>query len=137
LGLVHLLIFWNESYFDLDAQSVRCGEGLKQLLGQRNLEGVLIQADALHRQMRSQFQRKRRIPVEASIFEEGHGRAITWRLRTTPEALIWRTGCLFIWGEIQSLAHDIGQFLAASQREHGLAGEEAQQYVTEKCLEWI
>ena len=35
----------------------------------------------LHRQIRSQFQGKRQIPVEASVFEEGHGRAITWTLR--------------------------------------------------------
>ncbi|WP_322774818.1 hypothetical protein [Synechococcus sp. CBW1107] len=34
----------------------------------------------LHRQIRSQFQGKRHIPVEASVFEEGHGRAITWTL---------------------------------------------------------
>ncbi|WP_255142674.1 ISAs1 family transposase [Synechococcus sp. EJ6-Ellesmere] len=33
-----------------------------------------------HRQIRSQFQGKRHIPVEASVFEEGHGRAITWTL---------------------------------------------------------
>jgi len=41
----------------------------------------------LHRQIRCQFQGKRHIPVEASVFEEGHGRAITWTLRAkqTPE----------------------------------------------------
>ncbi|MCP9841748.1 transposase [Synechococcus sp. J7-Johnson] len=35
----------------------------------------------LHRQIRCQFQGKRHIPVEASVLEEGHGRAITWTLR--------------------------------------------------------
>ncbi|MCP9841999.1 transposase [Synechococcus sp. J7-Johnson] len=35
----------------------------------------------MHRQIRCQFQGKRHIPVEASAFEEGHGRAITWTLR--------------------------------------------------------
>jgi hypothetical protein len=35
----------------------------------------------LHRQIRCQFEGKRHIPVEASVFEEGHGRAITWTLR--------------------------------------------------------
>ncbi|MCP9819866.1 ISAs1 family transposase [Synechococcus sp. Cruz-9H2] len=37
--------------------------------------------ETLHRQIRCQFQGKRHIPVEASVFEEGHGRAITWTLR--------------------------------------------------------
>ena len=35
----------------------------------------------MHRQIRCQFQGKRHIPVEVSVFEEGHGRAITWTLR--------------------------------------------------------
>jgi predicted transposase YbfD/YdcC len=41
----------------------------------------------MHRQIRCQFQGKRHIPVEASVFEEGHGRAITWtlRLKQAPE----------------------------------------------------
>ena len=35
----------------------------------------------LHRQIRCQFQGKRHIPVETSVFKDGHGRAITWTLR--------------------------------------------------------
>ena len=35
----------------------------------------------LHRQIRCQFQGKRHIPVEAVVFEEGHGHAITWTFR--------------------------------------------------------
>lgn len=82
---------------------------LKQLMGQLDLEGVLIQADALHtqqpffsssrsrgadflltvkanqktlhRQIRSQFQGKRQIPSEAGDHEKSHGRDITWKLR--------------------------------------------------------
>jgi len=82
---------------------------LRQLLGELDLEGVLIQADALnnpapvfrqlqeqgagflltvkanqkilHRQIRSQFQGKRRIPFVATDHEISHGRDITWRLR--------------------------------------------------------
>ncbi|MCT0219230.1 ISAs1 family transposase [Synechococcus sp. CS-1329] len=35
----------------------------------------------LHRQIRSQFQAKRHIPVEATDHEKSHGRDITWTLR--------------------------------------------------------
>ncbi|WP_259727655.1 MULTISPECIES: hypothetical protein [unclassified Synechococcus] len=35
----------------------------------------------MHRQIRCQFQGKCHIPVEASVFEDGDGRAITWTLR--------------------------------------------------------
>ncbi len=48
----------------------------------------------LHRQIRCQFQGKRHIPVEADVFEEAHGRAITWTLRAkqAPEHIreAWR-----------------------------------------------
>ena len=48
----------------------------------------------MHRQIRCQFQGKRHIPVEASVFEEGHGPAITWTLRAkqAPEHIreAWR-----------------------------------------------
>ena len=44
----------------------------------------------LHRQIRSQFQGKRKIPFVASDHEIGHGRAITWTLRAkqAPEHII-------------------------------------------------
>ena len=54
---------------------------LKKLLGELNLEGVLIQAAALHRQIGSQFQGKRTIPFVATDHEVQHGRDITWTLR--------------------------------------------------------
>ena len=52
-----------------------------------DLDGVLIQADALHiqktlrRQIRSQFQGKRHIPFVASDHEISHGRNINWTLQ--------------------------------------------------------
>jgi predicted transposase YbfD/YdcC len=82
---------------------------LRQLIGELDLEGVHIQADALqysapvfwqlqeqradflltvkgnqktlHRQISSQFQGKRKIPFVATDHEAGHGRDITWMLR--------------------------------------------------------
>ena len=82
---------------------------LRQLLGELNLEGVLIQADALHtqkpffdplreqeadflltvkanqktlhRQIGGQFQGKRQIPFVATDHEVNHGRDISWTPR--------------------------------------------------------
>jgi predicted transposase YbfD/YdcC len=82
---------------------------LKQLLGELDLEGVLIQADTLltqrplfqllqeqgadflltvkanqktlYRQIRTQFKGKRKIPLLATDHEKSHGRDITWTLR--------------------------------------------------------
>jgi len=81
---------------------------LRQLIGELDLEGVLIQADALqtkrpffgssrgrayflltvkgnqktlHRRISSQFQGKRKIPFVATDHEVGHGREVTWMLR--------------------------------------------------------
>ena len=88
---------------------------LKQLMGQLDLEGVLLQADALHaqqpffdssrsrmptssfltvkanqkilhRQIRSQFQEKRHIPFVATGQEKSHDRDITWKLRARRQA---------------------------------------------------
>jgi hypothetical protein len=39
----------------------------------------------LHRQIRSQFQGKRKIPFVAGDHEVGHGRVITWTLRALAE----------------------------------------------------
>ncbi|MCP9848316.1 hypothetical protein [Cyanobium sp. Morenito 9A2] len=41
--------------------------------------------ETLPGKIRYQYQGKRHIPVEASAFEEGPGRAISWTLRVTAE----------------------------------------------------
>jgi hypothetical protein len=84
-------------------------QALRELLSTMDLDGVLIQTDALHttkaffqlvteqgadvlvavkgnqprlnRQIKDQFRFRRQFPVEISQSESGHGRAVTWTLR--------------------------------------------------------
>jgi hypothetical protein len=51
---------------------------------------VKANQQTLYRQIRSQFQRKRKIPFVATHHEINHGRDITWTLRTkqAPEHIL-------------------------------------------------
>ena len=80
--------------------------------GAEFLVSVQGKQKALHRQMRQAFSRR--------------GMAVP--SPSAPEALLWLKICRPIWGEIQSVAHDIGQLqsLAPPQWELGMAVEENQ-----------